>query len=68
MESVNHDKSLYINNLLPFMNKEYLIKILIKFKEIKEINVENNPLELPGNISFLLKKKLEKNFLKKINK
>jgi len=48
MESVNNDESIYINNLLPFMNKEYLNKLLIKFEEIKEINVDYNSMGLAG--------------------
>ena len=52
MESANTNKTLYINNLLPFMNREYLNKILNKFKEIKEIKLETNPLGLPGKYLF----------------
>lgn len=53
MESSNSDKTLYVNNLLPFMNKEYLNKILSQFKEIKDIKVEINPIGLPGIILSL---------------
>ena len=56
MESINNNKSLYINNLLPFMFREYLMKILSQFKEIKEIKVENNQFGLPGiNLFIFLK-------------
>ncbi len=70
MESVNNHKStVYINNLLPFMNIDYLVKILCsQIKEIKEIRVENenNPFGLPGkSLSYYLIWKTKKPSSKK---
>lgn len=62
MESANSNRTLYINNLLPFMNREYLYKILNKFKEIKELKLETNPLGLPGNTYLFAFKEQNKTY------
>jgi len=48
MESSNNEKTVYLINLLAFMNKDYLAETLQSFKVIKEIKVENNIYGLPG--------------------
>jgi hypothetical protein len=51
MESTIYDKIAYINNLLPYMDKNYLVNILKSYKEIKDLKIINNAFEIPSNIN-----------------
>ena len=50
MESANNEKLAYLNNLLAFMDRNYLVNNLKSFKEIKDIKVENDSFNLPRKL------------------
>jgi len=53
MDNLNYEKSAFLNNLLPFMNRDYLIELLKYNKDIKDIKIEINQFYLPSKIKYL---------------
>lgn len=52
MEAKNNEQELFINNLLPFMTKDYLSLIYKKFNEIKDILILKDLYGLPSTKNF----------------
>lgn len=52
MDTIDEERSVFLNHILPFMNKKYFLNILSLCNTIKEINVENDSFSIPSMFIF----------------